>query len=149
MGYYMRFIVDDEKDVGLDRIAAALKEADAAYQLAAWDRERERAELCCGEDLYGEIEVNRKGTELMDEEIEELCADVEDVGGPGAERVIATLRRCKAMVVIRVLWQGREAVATLEKIDPLWEWLFANFAGLLQSDGEGYYDTSGVVLEYE
>jgi hypothetical protein len=37
----------------------------------------------------------------------------------------------------------------LKAIDPLWRWLHANRRGLLQADGEGYYDAKGLVLELE
>ncbi len=55
----------------------------------------------------------------------------------------------KAMFVIRVLWQGREAEETLDKIVPLWDWLFENYSGLLQADGEGYYDKEQKILKTE
>ncbi len=56
------------------------------------------------------------------------------------------LQEAQATVAVRVLSQGRETGATLEKIDPLWDWLFDEYRGLLQADGEGYYDANGQIL---
>jgi len=147
VGYYMRYIVDEDKAISLDIIETALKRVDASYNLAAKDQENEHAELMLGTDLYGELEINRRGTELMDEEFEELLEDVEEAEGEGLQKVQNLLRDAHFTVVVRVLWQGREAVETLEKIDPLWEWLFGQYSGLLQADGEGYYDENGQILE--
>jgi hypothetical protein len=149
MGYYMRYLVDDDKEVSLDMIEAVLQRVDPRYSFAAKDVQKEQAELMLGAELYGELEINRRGSDLMDEELGELLEDVEDAQGDGLDRVKRLLQGCRFMVTARVLWQGREPEATLEKIDPLWEWLFSEYRGLMQADGEGYYDRNGQVLEVE
>ena len=149
MGYHMRYIVDEEKEINLDLIETALIRVDPKYNLAAKDVEKEHAELMLGDDLFGELEINRRGSELMDEELEELLEAIEDAEGDGVERVQRLLRNARFTVALRVLWQGRDSETTLEKIDPLWEWLFSEYQGLLQADGEGYYDADGQILEVE
>jgi hypothetical protein len=57
------------------------------------------------------------------------------------------LANVKAMVVVEAFWQGEESEATLAKLDPLWDWLFAHYNGLSQADNEGFYDQSGLILE--
>ncbi len=149
MGYYMRFIVDEDREINLDMIESALNHVDSRYNLASKDVENEHAELMLGSSLYGELEINRRGSELMDEELEELLEDVEDAEGDGLERVRSLLHNACFTIALRVLWQGREPEPTLEKIDPLWDWLFRHYRGLLQADGEGYYDPNGQILEVE
>ena len=149
MGYYMRFIFDGDNEISMAGIEVGLKSIDSNYNFAEWDQERESAELFHGNELYGEIEINRIGGELMDEEIEELIEDVEDAVGGDKDGVLQVLTNSKAMFVIRVLWQGRETEDTLEMIDPLWEWLFTKYKGLLQADGEGYYNKSEQILKTE
>jgi hypothetical protein len=85
----------------------------------------------------------------MDEELEELLEDVGEAEGDGLERVKRLLQDARFTIAVRVLWQGRESKATLEKIDPLWEWLFDQYRGLLQADGEGYFDASRRILDLE
>src|SRR5205823_6245487 len=103
-------------------------------------------ELLYASELYAEIEINRRGEELCDAELVELQERIEGSHGPHTNRVLAALGAVTAMVAVRVLWQGRDAEATLEKIDPLWKWLFANRRGLMQADGEGYYESTGLIL---
>ena len=147
MGYYMRFIVTDEKDVSLGTLESALKQIDPAY-LIDRDEEADSEGLLKWRDAaYGQIEVNRPGDGLFDGEIEELKEFVENSEGAKRSDVLNVLGQAKAIVAIRVLDQGRESEDTLVKIDPLWQWLFANRQGLLQAGGEGYYDSSGLILE--
>jgi len=40
----------------------------------------------------------------------------------------------------------RTAEQTLELLSPLWEWLLANRRGLIQADGEGFYDGQHLIL---
>lgn len=53
------------------------------------------------------------------------------------------------MLALEVLWQERSVDATLGRIDPVWARLFANYRGLLQADGEGYYDASDRILKID
>ena len=98
---------------------------------------------------FGEIEINRRGEQLFEEEIAELMEFVSDAPGSAAEIVVDHLRRASTVVVVRVLWGGSDTNQPLEMLVPLWNWLFANRAGLLQVDGEGFYDNTGLVLEID
>lgn len=149
MGDYMRFIIDDDKDITLDAINAGLKSIDPKFNFAEWDRECECAELLYGDDLYGEIEIIRIDQVDKDEEIEELVEEVKDAVQGDKKRVLTCLRNSKAMLLIHVLWQARDTDATLETISPLWNWLFDNYQGMLQADGEGYYDQENQILQTE
>jgi hypothetical protein len=138
MSYYLRFLLTDD-DITLATLEAALKSTDPAYAITEVHHEPlEHGLLTHKGDLYGNIEISRFGS-AEDEELEELREDVQESGSPKRKRpaVLQMLNEVKAMVV------------TLTKIDPLWEWLFANRTGMLQADGEGYYDRSGLVLKVE
>jgi len=67
--------------------------------------------------------------------------------GPSRALVAQTLEGATAIVAIQVLWQGRSTDETLKRIQPVWDVLSANREGLLQADGEGFYDGSGLILE--
>ena len=138
MGYYMRYLIEDKKIINLDRIQPGLKTVDPNYRFADREDQNEYALLMLGEEILGELEINRRGSGVMDEELEELFDRIEDSVGPEAERVQRLLREVQAMVVVRVLHQARKSEETLERIDPLWEWLFREYRGLLQADSEGY-----------
>ena len=139
MGYYMRYIDSDATPITLDELGPALSTIDAAYGII-------NGELFHSGDLYGEIEINRRGTELCDEELDELQDFAEDADGEHKQRVMDALTNATSIIAVRVLWQGREPEPTLEKLDPLWNWLLSNRKGLMQADDEGYYDSSGLIL---
>ena len=149
MGYYMRYLIEDDRTISLDLVESALKRIDAGYNLTARNEEKEFADLMLGPDVYGELEIGRRGSDPMDEELGELAAEVADAQDGRVERVQSLLTAARAMVVVRVLSQGRESEATLDRIAPLWDWLFKEYRGLLQADGEGYYDVNGEVLRIE
>jgi len=149
VGHYMRFIVTDERGVTLSVLEEALQGVDERYHLEekVIFSQSESAELWYGSGLYGEIEINRVGDILFQEEVEELREFVEGGMSGDRGRVLEMLGEARAIVALRVLWQGRGVEETLGKIRPLWEWLFRNRRGLLQVDGEGYYEGGGLVLE--
>jgi hypothetical protein len=144
MGYYLRYFVTDPKPVSILELEAGLRCFDPAYSISA---EGKFGDLLHGGEVYGQIEINRPGDGLFDEEIAENIEMVEDSSSPNRERVINALRAATATVALQVVWQGRDGDATLAKIDPLWKWLFSNRQGLLQADGEGFYDESKLILE--
>lgn len=139
MGYYMRYISTDNRKLSLTDLDSALKSIDSSYTISA-------GEIQYGEELYGEIEINPRGSELCDEELEELQDFLIDTKGESKERIVETLNQATAIIAVRVLWQGRNTEQTLEKLDLIWQWLFSNLSGLMQADDEGYYDETGLIL---
>lgn len=150
MGYYMRYMVTDG-DLRIEELQQALAAVDPAYRLEIHAEPRNNSgDLYYGDQLYAEVEVNRPGDELFEDEIDELLEVVEEAGDAEApEQVARVLREATAIVGVRVLWQGRDPGPTLARLDPLWEWLHEHREGMLQADGEGYYDVDGLVLESE
>jgi len=147
MGYYMRFITTDERDVTLSQLDSVLKHSSDAYSI-----ERDKSDDLEGlikhnQEKYAQIEINVPGDGLFEEEIEELIDFVSDASGPRKVQVSHALKSARAIVAVQVLFQMRITEETLSKLDPLWTWLLENRKGLLQADGEGYYDKSGLILK--
>ncbi|MHC4504059.1 MAG: hypothetical protein ACYTFI_12190 [Planctomycetota bacterium] len=150
MGYYMRFIVADDKGITISLVARALQEADPAYSIAnATGPPSESGDLMYSEDTCAQLEINRAGEESFEEEVPELIEFVEDAEGAKREAVLQVLQSARAVLAIQVLHRGRETETTLRRVDPLCDWLLASRGGLLQVDGEGYYDASGLILRVE
>lgn len=147
MGYYMRFFQTDDAPLTLTEIEAGLQAIDTGYAIEGNAPEDDVGELTYAGDLYGQIEVNRVGTDLADEELGEFRERIEDDSEGDRERVLAVVAATRAILAVRVLWQGREAEPTLRRLDPLWEWLFETHEGLMHADGEGFYDEENLVLE--
>jgi|CXWL01.1.fsa_nt_gi hypothetical protein len=147
MGYYMRFIVEDETTVSIDEVEAVLIRLDSRYLLAREVGDQRTADIFYNDSVYGQIEINVPGDGLFEEEIGELIEFIEDSAESKREAVIEKLNNTKSIFCIQVLFQGRTVEETLEKLAPIWDWCFRSRAGLLQVDGEGYYDASGLVLK--
>jgi hypothetical protein len=148
MGYYMRFFDTSEKPLSIDEVEGALREVDPAYRLESPESAKiPQADLYLREGLYAEIEINQPGDGLFEDEIAEMLEFLEDAEGKARKRVEKVLKSARRIISVRVLGQDREAEDTLAGIDPLWRWLFSTRAGLLQADGEGYYDADDLVLE--
>jgi hypothetical protein len=148
MGYYMRYITTDKQEITIALLESVLKQIDPQYSIAnAQTTSSQSGDLMYGNEIYGQIEINSAGDNLFEEELEELKELLEDSKGKGKKIVSQTLSNAKTTVAIQVLWQERETEATLSKIDPIWKWLFANRKGLLQPDGEGYYDGTKLILK--
>ena len=98
--------------------------------------------------LCGEIELNRQGDEVFDEEIEELQEELDEMEG---DRSIVTrnLSSSKRLLALSVLYQGREFQEVADDIAPLWEVLDSKAPGLLQFDDHGYYNQGAFILGLE
>jgi hypothetical protein len=103
--------------------------------------------LLLGSQRLAIIEINRPGDDIFEDDLAEFMDMVGKGDLPGEVRVRETLTATRALVVIEAFWEGEDAESTLSKIDPLWDWLFANHTGLSQADAEGFYDASGLILE--
>lgn len=147
MGYYMRYIVADDRPVTADAIGAFFTGLGPAY---AADVGEDEVTVEHRGDPVAHVTLNVPGDGLFDEEREELIEFAEEADdGAAKSQVLATLRGARAIVAVQVLMGGRDSEAVLSAIDPLWPWLFAERKGLMQADGEGYYAATGQILDVE
>jgi hypothetical protein len=152
MGFNMSFVVTSDRPISLNSIEAALKHINPEYSI----RDLEDSEapgwgsLYIGpqeDDILGELELytrlNREGE--LEEQIEIMTEFASEHRGPNRARVLRDLKTAPAVLDLRVLWMGREDEETLQRIDPLWNWLFKEYGGLLKPDYEPFQDANGAV----
>ncbi len=150
MGYYMRFITTDSRPSSIADLRTALKAAHPAWDLNETSGgTRLSATISFEGALYGDLEINHPGDGLFEDELQELKEFLEYAGKGSKRKVTQTLSKATAIYAVQVLWQGRDTEETLDKLQIFWDHLFARHAGLLQADGEGYYDDNGIVLAVE
>jgi hypothetical protein len=150
MGYYMRYIVTEDTPLQLSDLEAGLKAVDPKYVLERDEVDDVEAVLIYDSAVYGHIFLNVPGDDLFNDEIGELLEFVEEATGDKKHQVVEVLKVATSLFCIQVLDQGRTTTeGTLEKIDPIWAWMFENKRGLMQADGEGYYDRTGLILEVQ
>ena len=143
MGYYMRFIVADDRPVTITDVRAGLSSASHEYELVGDDTE---ATVTFRGHRVGHLTLNVPGDGLFDAERAELLGFAEDGEGGGKARVLDVLRAARGIVAVQVLFGDGDTERTLAALDPLWRWLDANRVGLLQADGEGYYGDNRLIL---
>jgi hypothetical protein len=146
LGYYMRYIVADERPVTVAQLQSALSEASADYK---FDGDEIEATIIFRGHRVGHLTLNVPGDGLFDAERAELITFAEDGTGSAKQRVIDTLHAARGIVAVQVLFGDGDTERTLASLDPLWHWLHANRTGLLQADGEGYYQQQGLILTLE
>jgi hypothetical protein len=139
MSYTMRFVQTDDQPITIESINAALQSADKRYQV-------NDGRLSVGDSTCAEIKIVRKQDSGFGAKINDLRELATKAAGRGKKRVLQTLDEAQALVVVQVLWEECEPEETLQKIDPLWAWLFDNAEGLVQADDEGFYERSKRIL---
>ncbi len=139
----MRFIQTSGPEITLENIEAALKETDPAYSL------RDGGNLFVGDSVYAQLTVHRPGDKRLDAEIQELRGQIRPSRSKGRQQVLDALDTAQAVLSVQAQFQDRTVDETLEKVDPLWRWLFSTREGLVQADGEGYYSKTRLLLKVE
>lgn len=156
MSYFMRYVTTSATEPTLEELSEALATCDEAYRLVAREGAAEvTAALFHGRQRIGTLAIHTIGDELFDDELEGLrdgldAAVEEDEGlEEAADRVRVLLDGAQSMVVLQVVFGGKEPEDVLALVDPLWQVLFEDHPGMLQADGEGWHDDGGAVLELE
>jgi hypothetical protein len=146
MGYYMRYIMVDKQQITLTDLEVALRQIDPVYMLQA-DEVPEIADLFFADKRLAQIEINHSDEDIFEDDIFEFKDLVGSPNDANARKVLDALNNATALIAVECFWEEGQAEDTLGKLDPLWNWLFANRSGVLQADGEGFYDVSGLILE--
>src|SRR5262245_14801059 len=127
MGYYMRYISADARPLELSELARVLAEQNPAYDLRF---EQNEGTLHYGETVIAQLEINLPGDGMFDEELAELREFAEDADGAALSPVPQVLRQAAGLLAVRVLWGTGESETTLQRLDPIWSWLFEHRRGL-------------------
>lgn len=142
LGYYMRFFATGKPSPTLESVGEILRQAHP-------DMEFRDATLQQQGIPYGALEVNVAGEEMFEEERDEYLELLEDDESPGALRVRQVLRDCQATVVLQVLGSSVDLETILSRFDVLWETLLREPGGLMQADGEGFYEGPNLIWPLE
>jgi len=106
MGYYMRYISSDANDITFAWLDEILRKLDREYSIEHGTG-RKLAELRYAGNLYGDIEINRPGDGLFDDEMKELLDGIGGFTAPGKGVVEETLTKARTLVALQVLIAGK------------------------------------------
>jgi hypothetical protein len=146
---YLRFLACGPEAISLEEIGADLAASDPRWRIDDTSDERSTCgDLYLGDELLAELEVNRPGDELFEEERDQLLQLLPESGaGEALERVRNKLQGARAIVVVRALFPSEGRDGPFERLSPLWRWLFEHREGILQVDGEGYFERGGFLFK--
>ena len=77
MGYYIRFLLEDDQPLSLEEILTGLRTVDPGFALSS------DGDLSRDGELLAELEVNLAGDGLLEDEIEEFREETLDLLAPG------------------------------------------------------------------
>jgi hypothetical protein len=149
MACYLRFLASGPEAISLEELGAALAASDPRWRIDDTSDERSSCgDLYLGDELLAELEVNRPGDMQFEDERDQLLQALPESGaGAALERVRNGLQSARAIVAVRALFAGEGRDGPFEKLSPLWRWLFDHREGILQADGEGYFDRGGFLFK--
>lgn len=142
MGDFIRFLVTSDCTVDLSMLEAIFKALDDRFSLHVEVAEPNIGELLYQSEGMGEIEINRPGDVVFDEDTEELIDRLDELEFAQKAIITQKIHAAKLMVAMQLTEAGHEAY---DRIDPLWDSLFDHCEGLLQIDEEGFYDQTGLI----
>lgn len=131
----MRYFAD--APLPLDQIKAGLRAEDPTFKI-------DGGELTRGDQLLGEIEINRPGSDLFDDEIAGTVQRLERAQG---HQVIPRVRATQSVLALQVMDGDRGAESTMQLLGPLWSVLQRLANGLWLVDGQGFYDNGTLVVQ--
>ncbi len=133
----MRYFADGV--VTLKAIQSGLKQVDPGFKI-------DGGELLRGTELLGEVEISLLNSDLFGEDLAAQLGQLERIGSPAAHQVAGRLRGTQSIVTLHVLDGERDPAVTWELLGPVWTVLPSISTGLTQSDGQGFYDGSQLVV---
>ncbi len=140
MAYYMQVFVEGQTAPTLSDLRAAYLGSSA--QLLGNVIQR-------GDECYGILSISIWGDNLFEGELDEFRESLENVRWNFDKmKVQRCLNSAVATVTVQVVFGDREIPLTLSHIDPLFNWLRAHYSGLIQADGEGFYDGSKLIVKF-
>jgi hypothetical protein len=141
----MRFYDTTPRPLTVSQIGRALRKADPAFLVGVVGR-RLAGTLSYSDEEHAQIEINTRRQELFRNELAEMLEEVVQSKARAKSSVERTLRDARRVIAVEVLFGKRDLETTLSRLDMLWKWLFNTRSGLLQADGEGFYNRRGLIL---
>jgi hypothetical protein len=139
----MRFFVEDDQPLTFEELSSGLRGIDPEFRIES------EGGVYRGDQLLGQMEISAAGDERFRDEIDDFVEMIEGIEDEGREEVAGRLRQVTAMLAVQVLMQQRTLAQTLDLLDPLWAWLLVHRRGLVQADGEGFYEGTELILALE
>ncbi len=146
MGDFIRYIITTAHDLTLDGLNQILKEVDPEFSIIPDRASTNSGDLLHGSEVYGEIELNQPGDQVFIEDLDDLREELIDIEGEEKDTVLRGFAKATGMIALELSEEGHQQY---RRIDPVWDWLFEHYPGLLQIDEEGYYDQDNQLLAVE
>ena len=146
----LRLFVTDELPLTLSLLATNLQQVNPAYAIDDISTRLVEAGLFkVDTEVLGQLEIKRYGKRNFDNDLAEFAEVMQTTKRSNSQPVIDVLENTKVIVMLTLPPGSRENAAIQEKVEPLWEWLFANRTGLLHIDDEGFYRGMELIFQLD
>jgi len=135
MTYYIRYVMTEDDTLIFPQVTEILETISPDYEV-------DEDVINFKGELIGQIDINEPGDGLFEGDIELLTHQAE---GMQTRDIIRTeLGKAQIMLVVRVL--GADWDASMDAVEPLFDWFLANHPGLLAIEGGEFWNTTGRLL---
>jgi hypothetical protein len=125
----MRFFANGA--LPLDALKKALSGADPSFKI-------DGGEVSRAGQLLAEIEINRPGSDMFDDDIAGTVSKLQRVG---AHHVVPHIQATQAVLAVQMLDPN-----AMELLGPFWTVLSQMANGLWEIEGQGFYDQGQLVV---
>ena len=134
MTYYIRYALVDPAPISLSEINYGLQQTDANYMI-------DGDMLVFNDEEYGQVSITSLGDDFFADEMELVTEFAEQ--DENSLFLLDTLRKVTSVVLLQVLWSGRDESEVRQVIERMVDWLMQNREGLLMDeDGSFHYALS-------
>jgi hypothetical protein len=146
MRYYLRYIIAEGPPPTLTDLRDGLRPLGPDY---SFELQGQAGIFVYQGTPIAQLEISTPGDEVFEEERDELLDFLTAVVGDRRPHVEVLLRGATGTIAAQILAAGDDPAMVLQWLDPVWKLMFSRHRGLLQVDGEGYYDADGLVLKVD
>jgi len=132
MTFYVRYILTDNDDITFPQVTDILKTISPDYEV-------DEDVINFKGELIGLLDINEPGDGIFEGDIDLLTEFAEDK--EAKDIILADLEKAKLLVVVQVL--GANWDASMDAVEPLFDWFLANHPGLLAVEGGEFWNSAG------
>ena len=130
MTYYIRYALVDPAPISPSEISDGLQKSDPDCMI-------DGDMLVFKDEEYGQVNITSLGDNFFADELELMAEFAEQ--DDNNLFLLNTLRKVTSVVLLQVLWSGRDENEVRQVIERMFDWLMQNREGLLIDEGGSFY----------
>jgi hypothetical protein len=138
MSYFVRYFATGQVPTLSELVSAAQADSPHLGMADLVSGPIAHADLNWVGEVFAEIEINERGSEMFEAEILEQLELIR-LGRGKKTPIVNLLKEASCIIAVRILTSSGEFRELLDRVDPIWEWLDENRRGVTAFDSHGFY----------